>query len=260
MEKSKKCNFGKYCIRLITLGIAVLSLILLLIPYEARYEEWTTYKGSSDVDISYEGVSYYLMLARTSDTFGLIASIIFLSLQGIAVIVTALSIFNKFRVFKKTPFILLHATSLVFFILSIICNNGYHRLSSGANTYWSQYGIKVTHTNNLFVDIWNIFTILVLILLVLTVALKIIDSFYILDKEGKVKDAEEALERKKKKLKANPVYVIPMQTNTESEQSSDSTMNASNMLAEINKYKMLLDSGIITQEEFDAKKKQLLDL
>ena len=29
---------------------------------------------------------------------------------------------------------------------------------------------------------------------------------------------------------------------------------------ELKKYKELLDSGVITQEEFDAKKKQLLDL
>jgi len=29
---------------------------------------------------------------------------------------------------------------------------------------------------------------------------------------------------------------------------------------ELKKYKVLLDSGIITQEEFDAKKKQLLGL
>ena len=31
-------------------------------------------------------------------------------------------------------------------------------------------------------------------------------------------------------------------------------------VAEIKKYKELLDSGVITQEEFDKKKKQLLDL
>ena len=31
-------------------------------------------------------------------------------------------------------------------------------------------------------------------------------------------------------------------------------------MSEIKKYKELLDSGIITQEEFDTKKKQLLDL
>ena len=31
-------------------------------------------------------------------------------------------------------------------------------------------------------------------------------------------------------------------------------------VTEIKKYKELLDSGVITQEEFDAKKKQLLNL
>jgi hypothetical protein len=34
----------------------------------------------------------------------------------------------------------------------------------------------------------------------------------------------------------------------------------SNNMEKLKKYKDLLDSGIITQEEFEAKKKQLLDL
>ncbi|MBQ2940785.1 MAG: SHOCT domain-containing protein [Clostridia bacterium] len=37
---------------------------------------------------------------------------------------------------------------------------------------------------------------------------------------------------------------------------AESTSNAD----ELKKYKELLDSGVITQEEFDAKKKQLLGL
>ena len=36
--------------------------------------------------------------------------------------------------------------------------------------------------------------------------------------------------------------------------------NSTNNADEIKKYKELLDGGIITQEEFDAKKKQLLGL
>ena len=43
--------------------------------------------------------------------------------------------------------------------------------------------------------------------------------------------------------------------------SKNSQVNATNSCAdELKKYKELLDSGIITQEEFDAKKKQLLGL
>ena len=40
---------------------------------------------------------------------------------------------------------------------------------------------------------------------------------------------------------------------------SNSTSGNSNTIAEIKKYKELLDGGIITQEEFDRKKKELLE-
>ena len=36
--------------------------------------------------------------------------------------------------------------------------------------------------------------------------------------------------------------------------------NVNDPIEEIRKYKSLLDDGIITQEEFDAKKKQLLGI
>ena len=41
---------------------------------------------------------------------------------------------------------------------------------------------------------------------------------------------------------------------------SEADLNDPLFVKAINKYKELLDSGIITQEEFDAKKKQLLGL
>ena len=40
----------------------------------------------------------------------------------------------------------------------------------------------------------------------------------------------------------------------------EDTQDSTDALAEIRKYKQLLDDDIITQEEFDAKKKQLLGL
>lgn len=41
---------------------------------------------------------------------------------------------------------------------------------------------------------------------------------------------------------------------------ADNTSSRKNSVTAIREYKNLLDDGIITQEEFDAKKKQLLDL
>ena len=52
-------------------------------------------------------------------------------------------------------------------------------------------------------------------------------------------------------------------TNTKSVQLSGSGSNSINTISaadEIRKYKELLDEGIITQEEYDAKRKQLLGL
>lgn len=50
------------------------------------------------------------------------------------------------------------------------------------------------------------------------------------------------------------------QTNRKQTNQEKIQVNNSNTTEELKKYKELLDSGIITQEEFDAKKKQLLGL
>ena len=44
------------------------------------------------------------------------------------------------------------------------------------------------------------------------------------------------------------------------ENSQHETINCPDVTSELRKYKSLFDDGIITQEEFDAKKKQLLSL
>lgn len=41
---------------------------------------------------------------------------------------------------------------------------------------------------------------------------------------------------------------------------SETDINSLSLVEKMNQYKELLDSGIITQEEFDRKKKELLDL
>ena len=55
------------------------------------------------------------------------------------------------------------------------------------------------------------------------------------------------------------LQIISKSTNEEQTQQAV-TVNVSSSADEIRKYKTLLDDGIITQEEFDAKKKQLLGL
>jgi len=45
-----------------------------------------------------------------------------------------------------------------------------------------------------------------------------------------------------------------------SSEGRDGQSNVSNIAEDLKKFKELLDGGIITQEEFNAKKKQLLNL
>ena len=44
------------------------------------------------------------------------------------------------------------------------------------------------------------------------------------------------------------------------EEKKENVSSADNSVEEILKYKQLLDSGILTQEEFEAKKKQILGI
>ena len=62
--------------------------------------------------------------------------------------------------------------------------------------------------------------------------------------------------------KADEVYQIVSQqiSNRQNNKGSVTVVNNNSNADELKKYKDLLDSGIITQEEFDAKKKQLLGM
>ena len=62
--------------------------------------------------------------------------------------------------------------------------------------------------------------------------------------------------------KNKPKFEIPLFKKKEKESKSDNdeSSGSKSIPDEIREYKALLDDGIITEEEFDAKKKQLLDL
>lgn len=67
--------------------------------------------------------------------------------------------------------------------------------------------------------------------------------------------------RKKKKKAAEADASETTESNaTESTDASESAKNNPTTADELLKYKELLDAGVITQEEFDAKKKELLKL
>lgn len=71
------------------------------------------------------------------------------------------------------------------------------------------------------------------------------------------------LVRRKKKKKAAESATTSETTEsnaTESTDASESAKNNPTTADELLKYKELLDAGVITQEEFDAKKKELLKL
>ena len=63
-------------------------------------------------------------------------------------------------------------------------------------------------------------------------------------------------------MDVNECFVLNVPKNQQVEKTSytPSMTNISSVADEIKKYKELLDSGILTQEEFDKKKKELLNL
>ena len=77
------------------------------------------------------------------------------------------------------------------------------------------------------------------------------------EQEDKNENKEDA---EKKILNLNPLGFLFKQNN-ESEKNNESiTEKMDSIPTEIREYKALLDDGIITQEEFESKKKQLLDI
>ena len=74
---------------------------------------------------------------------------------------------------------------------------------------------------------------------------------------GRSKHEVQAAEHKKKQEEAKIQEELKKQ---EASQKQTKTMDESTKLAAIKEYKELLDMGVITQDEFDAKKKQLLGL
>ena len=56
-----------------------------------------------------------------------------------------------------------------------------------------------------------------------------------------------------------PVYNAPSYDDAPAK-AAELVTPADDVVEQLKKYKQLLDSGIITQEEFDAKKRQLLNL
>ena len=63
---------------------------------------------------------------------------------------------------------------------------------------------------------------------------------------------------KKKSIEYEQFYTLLMQKIDETKNSKNYSMNSQSIADEIKKFKELLDIGAITQEEFDSKKKELL--
>lgn len=100
---------------------------------------------------------------------------------------------------------------------------------------------------------------LTVLCLVLAIFVGIIPPMLMQDKINTVVDVERGTARATPATPAAPVYTAPTAPAAPAASPAPQSTNLGTA-AELKAYKELLDSGAITQEEFDAKKKQLLNL
>ncbi len=230
-------------------ALLALSFLCLLIPYSGTYRKvmrtYGSYYGSktATLDSSHVSENFFGRIERL-DSYGsnFVLEYIFLFLLIAALIIAVLGIFPKLKLFKKIYFAIPTLATLVVFLWYVIDHDAWHvRKLSSVYSYSLEGHITF--------EMWSGGTIPILIFIITVLSLQIADAF-ILPRIFKESPAEEGTAG----VETSDADVTTAETEVAV------AAEAVNAADELRKYKELYDAGVITEDEFNAKKKQLLGL
>ncbi len=260
MENIKKLNLTKTILRILTV-VLLLSVFFCLFQKYKRVENSVVFAvgdrsddiildSSGSEDNFFERMSY---LKSVNWSYPL--EIIFLAVWILSIIISVLAIFDKLKIFRKIYFLAPNIAALVLFLCVIIGGNSHsNSWCCIASSYGYLYGIEVRYEELFRYVLIGPGTTLIIIMLSLAIILKLIDSLNLIDFVVVDKNSFKEVETTAK--------TSAEQNNIDSEENANlSTGHVTTCsIEEIKKFKELLDLGIITQEEFNTKKKELLGL
>ena len=235
----------KNIIKIINAILYSIATIMMFIPFMFTYNYY--YRGSYAYTFSLNNTEVISAMSLTSSsygTFGKIASFrfttkflcYFLLLCFIASII--LNIISLKKEFKKFILITLSGVSFVMFI---IFEYYVSTATDGHGDPW-EYDYYFSFENTIGVYI-------VLIILFIALVLSAVATFL----KNPLPNTQYMQQNPQQYMQQN---MAPL----ENTNNNFTTTKEPDNFEKINKYKNLLDQGIITQEEFDKKKKELLDL
>ncbi len=215
----------------------ILALLMLLIPYAGEIKQYAFKYGNASngatIDESTIHDNFFERIERLEHLgVDYILEILFLVFFVISLVLAVLACIEKMPLFRKVYFAIPNLTALVLLLWIAIDKNNVGYVYDSVSLYGYMINISVSYA------LFNVGTIAAILLLLIAIALKVVDSLGVLDK---------LLQDRAEWKSAGSDHGIKIQ-------------QAEGGVDELEKYKKLLDAGIITQAEFDAKKRQILGL
>jgi len=244
----KKKDKTALILNIIKLISLILSFLLLVIPYIPAQEKTTLYVVSggprqgtivdhNDLIMNFFGRMSYL----SSKGFAPIWEIVFLAVLAINIVVAAVAMIPRFKILNEIYFSVLPLAAMVLCI--VVCVEGDVIYTLDSEFLWSTMTERayVEETVRFYGD--PIFTLF---------------GCALAFGSGLASGLRSRLKNKSAKIQNDSIAVSPAPQIADKR--PQVTAFIESIPDELKKYKELLDAGIISQEEFDTKKKELLGI